>query len=156
LGGPIQRDKLWFYGSARWWTINAGTRFVHNGRLGPVGAPVIDEGHLKDFTERVTWQVTPKNKLSAFYTREGRQRAFVAPFDQGFTQPEAADWQFNPADWIGYVKWTAALSNKLLIEGGFAPNSKTTYGIYQQGTHLIPGAPADACNDGCGTPVLPY
>ena len=77
-GGPVLRDRLWFFGTARQWSVDApiaGT-FVSDGT--PSGfaaclkAPAsckqgIDDQKIKSALARLTWQVSPRNKVSAYW-----------------------------------------------------------------------------------------
>ena len=56
IGGPILKDKVWFFVSAESIT---NTAF-------PVGSPVPEERKTDRFLGNVTWQVTPTGTLSAF------------------------------------------------------------------------------------------
>ena len=74
FGGRLLRDKLWFYSSARYADNRqyaAGVYYdydpvawVYTPDLSrPVVARILD----KEVNTRLTWQATPKNKISAFY-----------------------------------------------------------------------------------------
>ena len=82
-GGPIVRDKLWFYASGRWQSnqtyiagiyenLNAGdpTAWTYAPDLNRQGVYDIDQ---PGGNGRVTWQATPKNKISVLLraTRAG-------------------------------------------------------------------------------------
>src|SRR5262249_59212193 len=65
LGGPIKRDKLWFLVTGRKQLTNlqsAGSFFAD-------GSPGIERDKLDTLTGRLTWQISPKNKFSAMYSR---------------------------------------------------------------------------------------
>ncbi len=81
-GGPIVKDKLWFYSAARWQTTqtyvaglyvnkNAGdpTKWAYDPDLSsPAVLPLIQQS----VNTRVTWQITPRNKVAGFYEHQYR------------------------------------------------------------------------------------
>ena len=76
-GGPIKRDKLWFYGSVRKWSVNApiaDTFYVPPGgtqaacQAGTISCEQgVDDQKIKSAMFRITWQVSPRNKFSVYY-----------------------------------------------------------------------------------------
>ena len=61
-GGPIKKDKLWFFGSARYFSVNnfiAETMFDD-------GSQGVDDQFIKSALLRMTWQITSKTKFSAY------------------------------------------------------------------------------------------
>jgi hypothetical protein len=140
FGGPIVRDKLWFYGSGRWidtqsyagnsfFNKNAGLRdvwtydpdltrraFNHNFSYGGGG--------------RVTWQINPKNKLSLGYEyQEGCTCEEVGFGTPSFAStlnatPEGAAYSAYPHSWIVPVTWSSPVTNRLLLEAGFLGRSE--------------------------------
>jgi hypothetical protein len=126
MGGPIIRDRLWVFGSSRYWGINervAGL-WVNQTPKAPVYTPdlsqqAIDDTWLLSGTLRFTWQATQTNKISAFLLKQNRcncHRTISAT-----KAPEAALWMHNPVDDLVQIKWTSTVSNRLLLEAGFMP-----------------------------------
>src|SRR5262252_9009820 len=90
LGGPIQKDKLWYFGSVRFFTVNKpisntfksdGTRTgilacqnALAGRGGSLCPQGVDDQHQYSGLARFTWQVSPRNKLSLYYDRIHKSR----------------------------------------------------------------------------------
>src|SRR6267142_4945654 len=62
IGGPIMRDKLWFFGSYR----NVGNNNIVANSFYPDGSPGIYDQRVKNYTLRLTWQVSPRNKITAY------------------------------------------------------------------------------------------
>ena len=122
VGGPIAQDKVWFF---------AATRAARNKNLVPnvffnngIGTPFyVPDPTRKGFrTEwmrsgggRVTWQASPRNKLSGFAD-------FQSFFNRGrgeFSSPEAYQSQYNLSPEQMYQgNWTSPVSNRLLLEFG--------------------------------------
>src|SRR5689334_8679197 len=70
FGGPLMKDRLWFFSTFRRWSANnyLGNTFTSTGEQ------AIDDQHITDATGRVTWQATPKNKVSLHYDRSIKWR----------------------------------------------------------------------------------
>ena len=67
-GGPILKDKLWFFATARYISVN---NFIPDTFLDD-GSKGVDDQFIKSGLARLTWQVSPRNKLS-LVLRRGRQ-----------------------------------------------------------------------------------
>ena len=80
LGGPIVRNRLWFFGSAR----DNGTASIVPGRfananagdatkwnyVANTGVEIRSVGSVRDYLGRVTAQVTPRNKVTFSYDQQ--------------------------------------------------------------------------------------
>ena len=62
-GGPILKDKLWFFGTARYISVN---NFIPDTFLDD-GSKGVDDQFIKSGLARLTWQVSPRNKLSLYF-----------------------------------------------------------------------------------------
>src|SRR3954469_23144534 len=78
LGGPIKKDKIWFFGSARAFHLNtlpADALVGIPGTALPNRAPTpstergIDPQKINSFQARIVWQISPNTKLSAYNDR---------------------------------------------------------------------------------------
>jgi hypothetical protein len=129
VGGPIAKDKAWFYGSFRYLGVNktvTDTFYNANtqipGRFVPYVAdltrPGIDDGHIRSFAGRVTAQLTEKDKISYYHDEQDKVRGHWGI--SSLIQPEAAAIQATPTSFVSVSKWTRTQSNKLLFDGGFA------------------------------------
>jgi hypothetical protein len=126
LGGPILRDRLWFYGLAYYrgsesnvpgmfynnnafditkWNYEADTtRPALSGGRGPIQPNL-----------RLTWQVSSRDKLNVFWDEQisnnsiGAGSATMAPETGGLNH----GWQR-----VQQVKWTSTATNRLLLEAG--------------------------------------
>jgi hypothetical protein len=87
-GGPVKRDKLWFFGSFRDFRQDnrIANTFFDDGEQGS------DYNYTRNGTVRLTYQVNARNKLSAYYDRVGKYRGHDM---QSYVDPEtaAADWE---------------------------------------------------------------
>src|SRR5437667_2759118 len=65
LGGPVKKDRLWFLLTGR----RQITKLQSAGSFFADGRPGIERDALHTATGRLTWQISPKNKFSAMYSR---------------------------------------------------------------------------------------
>jgi len=140
LGGPIQKDKIWFFGSARTFhldTLPADTFNSVAGTARPNFAPTastdpgVDQQSINSFQARIVWQMNQKTKLSVYNDRllKNRGAAMTAGFD-----PATASQPWNsPIYTTGSIKATSTLTSKLLVEGGFSTNYERYNIIAQDG-----------------------
>jgi hypothetical protein len=121
-GGPIKRDKLWFYSSTR---IQANKNYVaglyENLNAGNPNAwtyaPDLGRQAVFDLTSsaantRFTWQASPTNKFNFYYDNQWR--------DYGFTvatiSPESRNhWSF-PRLRTGTIGWSSPRTSRLLLD----------------------------------------
>jgi hypothetical protein len=123
LGGPIKRDRLWFFAASRY-TGNrnqyAGT-FANKTQNSPFyTADTSQPGYRKDYlwseAIRLTWQASPRNKLTFF--ADVQHNKVWGSSNQITTAPEAVvGWDFTPQG-LYQVAWSSPLSSKLLLEAG--------------------------------------
>lgn len=50
LGGPVRRNRLWFFGAARWWRYDQ----FQTGAANPDGTPAIDDNQLRNFVGKLS------------------------------------------------------------------------------------------------------
>jgi hypothetical protein len=117
-GGPVVRDKLWFFGSFRdYRTDNVITNTYFND-----GTPGSDYNYIRQGLARLTYQVNSRNKLSAYYDRIEKFRGHDM---QSNTDPETAAVVWTSPNYsTGSVKWTGTLSSRLLAEVGYSQNTE--------------------------------
>lgn len=136
VGGPIRRDRLWFFSAARY---QGNHRLVggmfRNRNAGDANAwtYVPDESHQakadsswKNVSTRLTWQATPRNKLN-FYWDEQRNCTLCSDGGTATTAPEARDNNQSPPR-VQQVTWTSPATPRLLYEAGFGANLIMSYG----------------------------
>jgi hypothetical protein len=140
VGGPIIRDRLWYYMSVRqqgqrqntlnvYYNKNAGNAnsFAYDPDL---GQPAFSDRTWENYTPRITWQATARNKITASWDEQPVCRKcsgttsltgspnFIFP-----TSPEAdGHGEFSPQR-VQTARWSSPATNKLLLEAGFG----TTY-----------------------------
>lgn len=135
LGGPIVRDKLWFFGSARAWSVNAPIADTFY----PDGSQGIDDQRIRSAMLRLTWQVTPRNKFAVYFDEIDKYRGHG--MNAGDDPLTASQVWTSPLYNDGAAKWTSTVSNKLLIEGGFSFNYEEYVITNQPGINKEPFSP---------------
>lgn len=140
FGGPIKKDHVWFFTSARNFVLNTlpSNTFVGiPGTTLPNRAPLasdtrgVDAQSIKSIQARIVWQISQKNKLAVYNDRilKDRGAAMTAGLD-----PETASQVWNsPIYTVGTAKFSSAVSNRILFEGGFSTNYERYNVIYQPG-----------------------
>jgi hypothetical protein len=116
LGGPIMKDRLWFFGTVRRWSAN---NFLAN-TFTPQGTQALDDNRLTDTTIRLTTQVSKSNKLSVSYDRGWKFRGhrFNNLISANFSDPIADVVQHSYRNFMVQAKWTSTISSHLLFEAG--------------------------------------
>jgi hypothetical protein len=146
LGGPIKRDKLWFFANIR----DEGN---HTDIPGLFGNKYAGDASHWDYLEdqsvkgrlassktigsvRLTSQVTPRNKVSFYYDYQkdcdqssqsltegcrsrGTNWTTGSVFGSGFS-PEAVSNYWDAREIISQVSWSSPVTSKLLLEAGYS------------------------------------
>jgi hypothetical protein len=136
IGGPIVRDKAWFYVSFRYLGVNktvADSFFDRDPSpfryLADTSQPGIDDGHIRSITARGTIQLTQKDKLSYYHDEQDKVRGHWGIASN--IPPEASAIQATPTSFVSVSKWTRPHTNKLLLEAGLAVYDQEYQEIYQ-------------------------
>ena len=119
LGGPIRRDKLWFFVAARmsgnknevpsvFFNTTQGTPFY------TPGDPAYRREYMKSVGGRVTWQASEKNKINGF----ADPQSFHVLGTGAFEAPESYTcWRFWPGG-LYQASWSSPRTSKMLVEAG--------------------------------------
>jgi Carboxypeptidase regulatory-like domain len=118
FGGPIIKNKLWFFTTVRRWGVN---EYVAN-TFNTNGQQALDDNRITDALLRLTWQINSKNKLSAFYDKNmkyrGHRRDTTSQYS--YIDSDAAVIQHTPLGYLAQAKWTSVLSPKWVVEAGLS------------------------------------
>jgi hypothetical protein len=127
IGGPIRRDRLWYFSSVRRIATNdvVANNFYADGR------PGVEDQWIYNLLARLTWQATPTLKITSYFDRYPK---FKGHEMVALTDPETAarrrDWR-KALYYTAQTKVTAALSRRLLLEGGYSSNIEYFTARYQ-------------------------
>lgn len=156
VGGPIKKDRLWYFGSVRLFTVNkpiantyvsdgtkagiAACAAALAGRGGSLCPQGVDPNHQYSGLVRMTWQISPRNKLAGFYDRihKVREAAMSAGDDQ---TTSSIVWN-SPLYTTNMIKYSSTVSSKLLVEGGFSSNIERYNNLYAPGIEKERGSAA--------------
>ena len=143
FGGPIKKDKLWFMLTGR----KQVTYTQAGASLYPDGKPGIQDGLIYAGTFRLTYELNPKNKFSAFFLRnwkykaheilDGGQGGFL-PADPSVTSTQRNKW---PMYYILQTRWTGTLTPRLILNAGMSISHLDYNDLYQPGLDRAPGTP---------------
>ncbi len=134
LGFPMMKDRIWWFTSVRYWTYD---RYVGN-IFYPDGRQAIDDNVNKAYTNRMTWQISNRNKLTLLYDKLPRTR-YHSGIENGDRTPEATSRVVYDLGYIGQWKYTAVPSSKLLVEAGWSTSYYRAQN-YLQSPDMYPSA----------------
>jgi hypothetical protein len=127
LGGPIKKDKLWFFTAHRKWLA---ARFIpgnfYNKTQGTLfytpdlNRPAFTNDFYQDHSLRLTWQLSAKDKVAVSYSGQDNCNCPIDNLGGGATRiaPEAAGLHYYQPNWFATVTWSRPATNRLLLEGG--------------------------------------
>ncbi len=126
FGGPIIKNRLWFFGSMRWQEnsfYQAGANFNANdsdpntwnyepdlGRRGEGLQQATPTGSL-----RLTWQATPRNKFG--FSIDPQSRYWITPVTT-HSPEQYSSWSFTH-ETLTTAYWSAPVTSKLLLDARF-------------------------------------
>ena len=129
FGGPIVRDRLWFYTGHRYWGTQKYIQGSYYNKspnklfyIPDLDRVAFTNWYYHDNDLRLTWQATTKNKISVFYSHQDSCNCPVGLSGIGGANaikgtPESRPKHlFNPLQ-NAVVSWTSPVNNKLLFEG---------------------------------------
>lgn len=114
FGGPITRDRLWFFSTFRRWAAN---NFLGN-TFTATGEQALDDQRITDVTLRLTGQLNQKNKLTLHYDRSIKWRGHRPNnwIGASINDPISSVEQTTGLNYIGQLKWSSPISNRLMAE----------------------------------------
>jgi len=111
LGGPIVRDKAWFFTAYRHWDHNAEVSVPADF----VGAQPIDDNRIRNLSGKFTWQASDNDRLSVTLQRNWKQRFHRRDPPYTAVADELARFQDQWADnYIG--SYSRVLSDSALLD----------------------------------------
>ena len=154
-GGPIIKNKLWFFGAFRKARYDRPIANTYGIPAGTANVPAAFQACLQPGAGceqgtsdekmdnpvlRLTWQASEKNKIALYADRAMRLRGHAMA---SLTDPATASvvWH-TPTFATGSAKWTSTVSSKLLFETGFSFNRERYDNVYQDGLDQPRGSAA--------------
>jgi hypothetical protein len=139
FGGPIMKDRLWFYWTARhqgnrkyvplWRNKNAGdvTKWTYDPDF---AQQALDDGTWKNTSLRLTLQASRRNKVNFWWDEQSvclhcNEGGEITPFP---LSPEAAGRIEDNPQQMGLVTWTFTPTNRLVIDAGYGLGPRVLYG----------------------------
>jgi hypothetical protein len=144
FGGPIKRERLWFFLTARsFGTKNTVAGIFANRNAGdatkwsydPSGPQAIADNITNNASGRMTYQASTRNKLTFWWDEqmtcqrcEGNSGvSFASPLTGGSLSPEADGGNYNPIR-LAQATWTSPLNNHFLLEASWGLGPSAWFG----------------------------
>ena len=132
LGGPIKRDKLWFFAAiGRWGSRVNQPGAYYNALQGKSGNPVTPTlfyapdlsrpaasfDWFRNNSLRTTWQASARQRVNVYFDIQKSCRCTTGPFTGANAIESERGWDWWPS---GVVQgtWTMPLTSKILLEAG--------------------------------------
>ena len=138
LGGPVVKDKLWFYVSVRAWSAQHVAGMFYNQSTIPwryeadTTRPALNIETNGNESLRLTWQAASKHKITGQYQYGQQDRPFYGySLGQTLASPEAAYASKSIPSYLGQVGWNAPMTNRVLLEAGAAVANKNFFTFLQ-------------------------
>src|SRR5215831_14238543 len=141
FGGPVLKDRLWFYWTARyqgnrkyvalWRNKNAGdvTKWTYDPDY---GQQALDDGTWKNTSMRVTWQVSRRDKVNLWWDEQWACQHCIEGGDTSNPlaplAPEATGRVEGHPQQMGQISWTSQLSTRFLLDAGYGLGPRILYG----------------------------
>ena len=132
VGGPILKDRLWWYATFRHWGAEKTVPDSYFNALGPTASTYqpdlnnlgIDDGHIVSTAGRITAQLSSKDKIAYYHDNQRKYRDHWGI--SSTVAPEATAVQVTPTSFVSVTKWTRTQTSRLLLEAGFAVYDQDT------------------------------
>ena len=113
LGGPIARDKAWFFSSVRWWRVDQYLPGTDG--LGDDGGPVLDDNTIRNLMGKVTLQPTEKDRIFFMASKNWKYRYHRNRAGQSFAESAATSFQKQPAH-NAVFNWNRVMGTQALLD----------------------------------------
>src|SRR5258705_424143 len=129
LGGPILKDRLWFYSSFRRWGVDQTITDsfynldpTHRTYQPDLSHQAIDDNVIKSGVVRLTLRISQKHDFAAYLDRIVKFRVHECP---ALSSEQACGIRSPMRYFTAHAKYTATLTNRLLLEAGWSDNDET-------------------------------
>jgi hypothetical protein len=147
IGGPIRRDRIWFFANARhqgsrnliagvWRNLNAGdpNKWTYQPDLSQQAQ---SDGTWKNAGLRLTWQATPRNRFVAWLDEQSACRLCLPLAATTTTAPEATNQAGAYPERAARISWTSPLTNRVLLEANVRQHVEQFGGIENGNTRSL-------------------
>jgi hypothetical protein len=127
FGGPIQRDRLWFFGTYTYTVTDQLVGGVYT-NVNPAAwdyvpdltRQAVDDQYSKDISTRLTWQATARNKIAGYlsYNNSCHCHFLVGRSQSPIPITPDASVLLHIPNKVGQVTWSSPITNRLLAEAG--------------------------------------
>src|SRR5688572_21591477 len=152
VGGPIKRDRLWFFATYRyqmnrqtvasmWDNRNAGdnTKWTYDPDFSKQSE---DDGEWRNHSVRLTWQATPRNKIvgwtdlhyNCLHCDAGGSSSGLT-FTGLIATREALQRNENHPSSLTQISWTSPVTNRLLLESNVQIGPNFWWGAQQKNSY---------------------
>jgi hypothetical protein len=111
-GGAARQDRVWLFMAYRDWRVDK----LQLGAKNPDGSNAIDDNRIRNYSGKITWQMTPNHKVSYSHNYNNKQRFHRRnrPIEE-----DRASWIQNQFGYSLATKYTAVLGNRTVFDSGF-------------------------------------
>jgi hypothetical protein len=121
-GGPIKKDRLWFFASYRDWGVY---QYIANSFFAN-GDQTVDDASIRSGVVRLTTTFNQKHKIAAYLDRIRKFRGHENSAPAGYAiAGEATDIRAPKQYYTTEGKYTGTLTSRLLLEAGYAINNES-------------------------------
>ncbi|HET7219732.1 MAG TPA: TonB-dependent receptor, partial [Vicinamibacterales bacterium] len=132
IGGPVARDRLWYFvnghvGGSRkdspnvYYNLHAGDGAAWQYRP-DYSRPAYSDRTFENASARITWQATPRNKVTGFWDAQALCRTCTGATpglsEPARVSPEAVGVLGRPLH-VSQAAWTSPVTSRVLLEAGF-------------------------------------
>jgi hypothetical protein len=131
VGGPVKKNKLWFFHSGRVWGVDQTvTDSFHNSD--PTNRtfkpdftqPTVDDNIIKSGVLRLTYQASSRHKFAAYADGIIKFRGHECAANT-FPTAEACGIRSPKRYYTAQFKYTGTLTSSVLVEAGWSENDET-------------------------------
>ena len=146
-GGPIMKDRAWFWAVGRWNMLDQRNGFFFNLNAGDAtkwtyqkGDAAYDDTRFRQYTARVTWQATQRDKITGSIDRSYKEVFYTGggglgvPLCATYCSPEAGITSDARPQSLPQVSWQRPHSDRLLFDAAFSWYYAHTGGQARPGT----------------------
>ncbi len=134
-GGPIKKDRVWWFGSYRRWAVTQLTLGARN----PDGSYAIDDSWITNGSGKATWQLTSRHRINVLVNFDQKRRPHRIDSDTGIGIPASyvpniATQNQTSNHWQGGPQYTGIFGNAV-FESRLSIREGTGYFTYQDGVN---------------------